>query len=44
MTDAPMPSPQSITTRPFWREPALIFAALSGLAFVVLGLRAMASP
>ncbi len=44
MTDAPMPSAQSPTARPFWREPALIFAALSGLAFVVLGLRAMAIP
>lgn len=49
MTDVPMtqplPSPATIpTNRPFWREPALIFAALSGLAFVALGLRAVAIP
>lgn len=31
-------------SRQFWREPALIFAALSGVAFVALGLRAIAIP
>lgn len=30
--------------RPLWREPAILFAALSGLAFVALGLRAIAIP
>lgn len=34
----------TLSTRPFWREPALLFAAASGLAFVVLGLRAVAIP
>jgi hypothetical protein len=30
--------------RPVWREPALVFAAVSGLAFVVLGMRAVLIP
>jgi hypothetical protein len=35
------PTPAS---RAIWREPALIFAGLSGLAFVILGIRAMLIP
>lgn len=30
--------------RPVWREPALVFAAVSGLAFVILGMRAVLIP
>jgi|688.fasta_scaffold184610_2 hypothetical protein len=30
--------------RPVWREPALVFAAISGLAFIALGMRAMMIP
>jgi hypothetical protein len=30
--------------RSFWREPALLFATVSGLAFVLLGIRAVAIP
>ncbi|MCZ8261085.1 MAG: DUF4267 domain-containing protein [Beijerinckiaceae bacterium] len=32
------------SSRPVWREPALVFAAVSGLAFVILGMRAMLIP
>lgn len=35
-----VPSP----ARPVWREPALVFAAVSGLAFVILGMRAVLIP
>ncbi|MCA3628456.1 MAG: DUF4267 domain-containing protein [Methylobacterium sp.] len=39
-----MSAAQTPSTKPFWREPALIFAAVSGLAFLILGLRAVAIP
>jgi hypothetical protein len=39
-----MSTVQIPATPPLWREPALVFAALSGLAFVTLGMRAMIIP
>ncbi len=43
MTDV-LANASSRVQRPLWREPAIIFAALSGIAFVALGLRAVAIP